>query len=56
MSDYGDGLWVLAAIDSLLVIIFAVSFFHLQGRRDWRTLGGFGAFIVALFSEIMAIR
>ena len=52
MSDYGDGLWVLAAIDSLLVIMFAVSFFHLQGRRDWRTLGGFAAFIVALFSEM----
>jgi protein-S-isoprenylcysteine O-methyltransferase Ste14 len=52
MSDYGYGLWGLAALDSLLVIIFAVSFFHPQGRRDWRTLGGFAAFIVALFSEM----
>jgi protein-S-isoprenylcysteine O-methyltransferase Ste14 len=52
MSDYGYGLWGLAAVDSLLVIIFAVSFFHPSGRRDWRTLGGFAAFIVALFSEM----
>jgi protein-S-isoprenylcysteine O-methyltransferase Ste14 len=52
MSDYGYGLWGLAAVDSLLVIIFAVSFFHPRGRRDWRTLGGFAAFMVALFSEM----
>lgn len=52
MSDYGYGLWALVALDSLLVIIFTVSFFHPQGRRDWRTLGGFAAFIVALFSEM----
>jgi protein-S-isoprenylcysteine O-methyltransferase Ste14 len=52
MSGYGYGLWGLAGVDSLLVVIFAVSFFHPQGRRDWRTLGGFAAFIVALFSEM----
>lgn len=51
-SDYGYGLWVLAAFDSLLVIVFAVSFFHPANRRDWRALGGFAAFIVALFSEM----
>ena len=52
MTDYGYGLWVLVAFDSLLVIVFAVSFFHPAGRRDWRALGGFAAFIVALFSEM----
>ena len=52
MSEYGYGLWGLVAIDSLLVIVFAASFFHPQGRRDWRTLGGFAAFMVALFSEM----
>ena len=51
-TDYGYGLWVLAAFDSLLVIVFAVSFFHPANRRDWRALGGFAAFIVALFSEM----
>jgi protein-S-isoprenylcysteine O-methyltransferase Ste14 len=51
-SDYGYGLWVLAGFDSLLVIVFAVSFFHPANRRDWRALGGFAAFIVALFSEM----
>jgi protein-S-isoprenylcysteine O-methyltransferase Ste14 len=52
MSDYGYGLWALVAVDSLLVIVFAVSFFHPHGRRDWRALGGFAAFVVALFSEM----
>ena len=52
MSDYGYGLWLIAALDSVLVIVFAVSFFHPHGRRDWRALGGFAAFIVALFSEM----
>lgn len=51
-TGYGYGLWLLAAFDSLLVIVFAVSFFHPANRRDWRALGGFAAFIVALFSEI----
>lgn len=52
MSGYGYGLWGVAVVDSLLVLLFAGSFFHPQGRRDWRTLGGFAAFIVALFSEM----
>jgi protein-S-isoprenylcysteine O-methyltransferase Ste14 len=51
-SDYGYGLWVLAGFDSLLVIGFAVSFFHPANRRDWHALGGFAAFIVALFTEM----
>lgn len=52
MNGYGYGLWGLAAVDSLLVVVFAASFFHPQSRRDWRTLGGFAAFMVALFSEM----
>jgi protein-S-isoprenylcysteine O-methyltransferase Ste14 len=51
-SDYGYGLWWLVAINSLVFIIFAASFFHPRTRRDWRALGGFSAFIVALFTEM----
>jgi hypothetical protein len=47
MSDYGYGLWWLVAINSLVIIIIAASFFHPKSSRDWRALGGFSAFIVA---------
>ncbi len=49
-SDYG--LWSLVIINSLFFILFAASFFKPQSRRDWRTLGLFSAFVVALFSEM----
>lgn len=49
-SDYG--LWSLVIINSLFFILFAASFFKPQSRRDWRTLGLFSAFVVALFTEM----
>jgi protein-S-isoprenylcysteine O-methyltransferase Ste14 len=52
MNEYGYGLWALVVFNSALFIIFAVSFFHPQSKRDWRALGGFSAFIVALFTEM----
>ena len=48
MKDYGYGLWFLVVFNSLLFIVFAASFFHPQSKRDWRALGGFSAFVVAL--------
>lgn len=50
MTDYG--LWPLVIINSLIILIFAFSFFQPQTRRDWRTFGAFAAFIVALFTEM----
>lgn len=52
MSENGYGLWVLVIVNSLLFILFAISFFHPRTRRDWRALGAFSAFIVALFTEM----
>ena len=52
MNDYGYGLWFLVAFNSVLFIVFAASFFHPKSRRDWRVLGGFSAFVVALFTEM----
>ena len=46
------GLWVLVAVNSGIFILFAVSFFHPQSRRDWRAMGAFSAFLVALFTEM----
>lgn len=46
------GLWSLVVINSAVFIIFAFSFFKPKTKRDWRTFGGFSAFIVALFVEM----
>lgn len=50
MADYG--LWPLVIVNSLIILIFAFSFFRPQTKRDWRTFGAFSAFVVALFSEM----
>ncbi len=53
MSDVpAYGLWPLVIINSLIFIIFAFSFTHPKTSRDWRSLGGFAAFIIALFTEM----
>jgi len=46
------GLWTLVIINSAIFILFAFSFFKPKTQRDWRTFGGFSAFIVALFVEM----
>lgn len=46
------GLWSLVIINSLIFIFFAFSFFKPQTKRDWRTLGSFSAFILALMTEM----
>ena len=50
MADYG--LWQLVIVNSLIILIFAFSFFKPQTKRDWRTFGAFSAFVVALFTEM----
>ena len=51
-DDFGDGLWILVAINSVIFIAFAASFFHPRTKRDWRVMGTYSAFIVALFTEM----
>ena len=52
MDDFGGGLWILVAVNSAIFIAFAASFFHPRSRRDWRVMGAYSAFIVALFTEM----
>lgn len=49
-QDYG--LWSLVVLDTAVMIVFAVSFFHPRSKRDWRAMGGYSAFMVALFTEM----
>lgn len=51
-DDFGGGLWILVAINSVIFIAFAASFFHPRSGRDWRVMGAYSAFIVALFTEM----
>ena len=52
MRSYGYGLWLLVIVNSAVFIIFAASFFHPRTKRDWKAMGGFSAFIVALMVEM----
>lgn len=46
------GLWDLVIINSAVFIFFAFSFAKPRSRRDWRSLGAFSAFVLALFTEM----
>jgi protein-S-isoprenylcysteine O-methyltransferase Ste14 len=46
------GLWTLVALNSVVFIFFAFSFVKPKSKQDWRSLGVFSAFIVALFTEM----
>jgi protein-S-isoprenylcysteine O-methyltransferase Ste14 len=49
-SSYG--MWGLVVLNTAIFLIFAFSFTHPKTKRDWRSFGGFSAFIVALFTEM----
>jgi protein-S-isoprenylcysteine O-methyltransferase Ste14 len=46
------GLWNLVIINTGVVLFFAVSFYKPKTKRDWRSFGAFGAFILAMFTEM----
>ncbi|ACY48420.1 methyltransferase family protein [Rhodothermus marinus] len=52
---YDYGLWPLVVVSSLIFILFAISFTRPQSRYDWRALGAFSAFVVALFTEMYGV-
>ncbi|MBO6825397.1 MAG: isoprenylcysteine carboxylmethyltransferase family protein [Sneathiella sp.] len=51
-TEQAYGLWILVILNSVIFIVFAFSFFKPETKRDWRSFGGFSAFIVALFVEM----
>ncbi len=46
------GLWTLVILNSAIFIFFAFSFAKPTTKYDWRSLGAFSAFVVALFTEM----
>jgi protein-S-isoprenylcysteine O-methyltransferase Ste14 len=51
-GENGYGLWVLVILNSAIFIFFAFSFVKPKTKTDWRSLGAFSAFVVALFTEM----
>ena len=51
-GDSAYGLWTLVILNSFIFIFFAFSFTKTKTKRDWRSLGVFSAFILALFTEM----
>jgi len=47
------GLWSLVIVNSAVFIFFAFSFVKPKTSLDWRSLGAFSAFIVAMFATVM---
>lgn len=52
-GDYG--LWPIVVLNSAILIIFALSFTRPKSRQEWTALGGFSAFVVALFTEMYGL-
>jgi len=51
-GDYDYGLWSAVIINVMLILGFALSFVAPKGKWEWRSLGMFTGFLVALFSEM----
>lgn len=49
---WGYGHWGVVLVNSLIFIIFALSFTRPKNVRDWRSFGAFSAFIITLFTEM----
>lgn len=52
LDKYAYGLWGSVILNILVFGIFTFTAFKPTTKRDWRTLGAFTAFMVALFSEM----
>ena len=52
MESYAYGVWIAVAFNVALFGGFVYAFLRPEKRREWRSLGVFAAFIVALFTEM----
>ena len=51
-GSYAYGMWPVVVFNILIFLFFVTSFIGPQKRFDWRSMGAFTAFIVALFTEM----
>lgn len=55
MESYAYGMWPLVVINAGIFIFFALSFLRPKKRWEWRSMGAFSAFVVALFTEMYGV-
>ncbi len=55
VNEYAYGLWPIVLLNAALVLGFVFGFLRPQGRADWRAMGVFTAWLVALFTEMYGI-
>ena len=51
-DTYAYGLWLVVAFNVVFVLAFAVSYLAPKRRVEWRSMGVFAAWVVALFTEM----
>jgi len=54
-NTYAYGMWPVVAFNILLILFFALSFVKPKGRFEWRSMGLFIGFVVALFTEMYGV-
>jgi len=52
MNQYDYGMWGAVIVNALFFLFFALSFLAPRGKFEWRSMGVFTAFVVALFTEM----
>lgn len=55
LGNYAYGLWPMVIFDILVFLGFAISFVKPKGGTEWRTMGVFIGFMVALFTEMYGL-
>ncbi len=52
LGGYAYGMWPVVIFNILLFLVFVVSFIKPKKRIEWRSMGAFLGFLVALFTEM----
>jgi len=52
MDSYAYGMWFVVVVNAGIFIFFALSFLRPKKRWEWRSMGAFSAFVIALFTEM----
>ncbi|MBE0481589.1 MAG: isoprenylcysteine carboxylmethyltransferase family protein, partial [Dehalococcoidia bacterium] len=52
MESYAYGMWPVVLIHVAIFIFFVLSFLKPRKRWEWRSMGVFSAFVIALFTEM----
>jgi methanethiol S-methyltransferase len=52
LGGYAYGMWPVVVFNILVFLFFAIGFLKPKKKLEWRSLGAFAGFLVALFTEM----